>query len=217
MERSEIINKVFDTLYALPEKESLDIACWCMENLPRNNDNQIYLSIIEEFLMNEWAKDQGQGFLTLTYEGREIIDAFGSYTGFVETYTLPPKESQNKLPVKTISLISTLILILLVAILLLTNTNDDKIIVDQKSKIENQESEIKKQKSKIVSNKKSEIVELKSKIVSDKKSEIEELKSKIEKQKREIEEQKNKIKEQETDIKEQITIIGSLQNVLNNQ
>jgi len=235
MERSEIINEIFDALYALPVKESLDIASWGMENLNINNEDQIYNSIIDEFLMNYWAEDRGQGLLALTHEGREMIDTFGSYNGFVETYTIPerksPKKSRKKVSAKRIILIFSLILVPFIALFLLTKNNDDKIIVEKKSKIENQKSESIEQKSKIapdqkdeskkiknkIENQKSESVELKSKIVPDQKSEIEELKSMIKKQKSEIEKQRNKIKKQKTDIEEQITIIGSLQNVLNNR
>ena len=62
MERTEFINYIFDALYAQPENESLDIACWGMEHLHTEDDSPIYESIIEELLSNEWAVDQGLGF-----------------------------------------------------------------------------------------------------------------------------------------------------------
>jgi hypothetical protein len=142
MERTEIINKIFDALYAMPEKESLDIAYWGMENLDISDDSPIYASIIEEFLMNEWAKDQGLGFLTLTQEGRDIINAFGSYTAFMETYMQPTPKIKPTVSLKTISLVLNLLLALFIAMLLLTKNNDNKIIEDQKVQIEAQQATI---------------------------------------------------------------------------
>lgn len=142
MERTEIINRIFDALYAMPEKESLDIAYWGMENLDINDEDPIYASIIEEFLINEWAEDQGLGFLTLTQEGRDIINAFGSYTAFMETYMQPAPQIKSPLSLKTISLILNLLLALFIAMLLLTKNNDNKIIENQKVQVETQSTTI---------------------------------------------------------------------------
>lgn len=136
MERTEIINYIFDALYAQPENESLDIACWGMEHLNINDEDPIYETIIEEFLMNEWAVDQGLGFLTLTPEGRDIINVFGSYTAFMETYMQPAPKIKPAVSLKTISLVLNLLLALFIAMLLVTKNNDNKIIEDQKTQIE---------------------------------------------------------------------------------
>jgi len=142
MERTEFINYIFDALYAQPENESLDIACWGMEHLGTEDDNPIYESIIEEFLSNEWAVDQGLGFLVLTPEGRDIINVFGSYTAFMETYMKPAPEIKPAVSLKTISLVLNLILVLFIGLLLMTKNNDNKIIEDQKSQIEEQKATI---------------------------------------------------------------------------
>ena len=142
MERTEIINYIFDALYAQPENESLDIACWGMEHLNINDEDPIYETIIEEFLMNEWAVDQGLGFLVLTPEGRDIINVFGSYTAFMETYMQPAPKIKPALSLKTISLVLNLLLALFIAMLLVTKNNDNKIIEDQKAQIEKQQATI---------------------------------------------------------------------------
>jgi len=139
MERTEIINYIFDALYAQPENESLDIACWGMEHLQIDDDSPIYESIIEEFLTNEWAEDQGLGFLVLTPEGRDIINVFGSYTAFMATYMQPAPEIKPAVSLKTISLVLNLLLVLFIGMLLMTKSNDNKIIEDQKTKIEGQQ------------------------------------------------------------------------------
>jgi hypothetical protein len=142
MERTEFISYIFDALYAQPENESLDIAYWGMEHLHTEDDSPIYESIIEEFLSNEWAKDQGLGFLVLTPEGRDIIDVFGSYTAFMETYMQPAPEVKPAVTLKTISLVLNLLLVLFIAMLLMTKNNDSKIIEDQKTQIETQQKTI---------------------------------------------------------------------------
>jgi len=142
MERTEFINYIFDALYAQPENESLDIACWGMEHLNTEDDSPIYESIIEEFVSNEWAVDQGLGFLTLTPEGRDIINVFGSYTAFMETYMQPAPEVKPAVSLKTISLVLNLLLVLFIGMLLMTKNNDSKIIEDQKAQIEGQQSTI---------------------------------------------------------------------------
>ncbi|MCZ4695239.1 hypothetical protein DWB61_10410 [Ancylomarina euxinus] len=142
MERTEFINYIFDALYAQPENESLDIACWGMEHLHTEDDSPIYESIIEEFISNEWAVDQGLGFLVLTKEGRDIINVFGSYTAFIETYMQPAPQIKSPLSLKTISLVINLILALFIAMLMITKNNDDQIISDQKAKIEAQQATI---------------------------------------------------------------------------
>ncbi|RXQ96210.1 hypothetical protein EO244_05090 [Ancylomarina salipaludis] len=142
MERTEIINYIFDALYAQPENESLDIACWGMEHLNINDEDPIYETIIEEFLMNEWAVDQGLGFLVLTPEGRDIINVFGSYTAFMETYMQPAPKIKPAVSLKTISLVLNLLLALFIAMLLVTKNNDNKIIEDQKAQIEKQQATI---------------------------------------------------------------------------
>lgn len=142
MERTEIISYIFDALYAQPENESLDIACWGMEHLKIDDDSPIYESIIEEFITNEWAKDQGLGFLVLTPEGRDIINVFGSYTAFMETYMKPAPQVKPVVTLKTISLVLNLLLVLFIGMLLMTKTNDSKIIEDQKTQIKVQQSSI---------------------------------------------------------------------------
>ncbi len=142
MERTEFINYIFDALYAQPEGESLDIACWGMEHLHTEDDSPIYESIIEELISNEWAVDQGLGFLSLTPEGRDIINEFGSYTAFMETYMQPAPQIKSPLSLKTISLVINLILALFIAMLMITKNNDDQIISDQKAKIEAQQASI---------------------------------------------------------------------------
>ncbi|MRT94420.1 hypothetical protein [Ancylomarina sp. 16SWW S1-10-2] len=142
MERTEFISYIFDALYAQPENEALDIACWGMENLNTEDDSPIYESIIEEFISNEWAKDQGLGFLILTPEGRDIINVFGSYTAFIETYSQTAPQIKPPISLKTISLVLNLILILFIAFLLMTKNNDDKIIEGQKTQIEAQQATI---------------------------------------------------------------------------
>ena len=142
MERTEFINYIFDALYAQPENESLDIACWGMEHLNTEDDSPIYESIIEEFVSNEWAVDQGLGFLTLTPEGRDIINVFGSYTAFMETYMQPAPEVKPAVSLKTISLVLNLLLVLFIGMLLMTKNNDSKIIEDQKTQTEAQQSTI---------------------------------------------------------------------------
>ena len=142
MERTEFISYIFDALYAQPENEALDIACWGMENLHTEDDSPIYESIIEEFLSNEWAKDQGLGFLILTPEGRDIINVFGSYTAFMETYMKPAPEVKPAISLKTISLVLNLLLVLFIGFLLMTKNNDDKIIEGQKTQIEVQQATI---------------------------------------------------------------------------
>ncbi len=142
MERTEFISYIFDALYAQPENESLDIACWGMEHLETEDDSPIYESIIEEFLSNEWAKDQGLGFLVLTPEGRDIINVFGSYTAFMETYMQPAPEVKPAVTLKTVSLVLNLLLVLFIGMLLMTKSNDNKIIEDQKQQIEVQQATI---------------------------------------------------------------------------
>ena len=142
MERTEFISYIFDALYAQPENESLDIACWGMEHLHTEDDSPIYESIIEEFLSNEWAKDQGLGFLVLTPEGRDIINIFGSYTAFMETYMQPAPEIKPAITLKTVSLVLNLLLVLFIGMLLMTKSNDNKIIEDQKQQIEVQQATI---------------------------------------------------------------------------
>lgn len=139
MERTEFISYIFDALYAQPENESLDIACWGMENLQTEDDSPIYESIIEELLTNEWAVDQGLGFLILTPEGRDIINEFGSYTAFMETYMQSAPEIKPAVTVKTVSLVLNLLLVLFIGMLLMTKNNDTKIIEVQKSQIEEQQ------------------------------------------------------------------------------
>ena len=148
MERTEFISYIFDALYAQPENESLDIACWGMEHLHTEDDSPIYESIIEEFLSNEWAKDQGLGFLVLTPEGRDIINVFGSYTAFMETYMKPAPEIKPAVTLKTVSLVLNILLVLFIAMLLMTKNNDNKIIEDQKTQIEAQQKAIESIKSK---------------------------------------------------------------------
>ena len=148
MERTEFISYIFDALYAQPENESLDIACWGMEHLHTEDDSPIYESIIEEFLSNEWAKDQGLGFLVLTPEGRDIINVFGSYTAFMETYMKPAPEVKPAVTLKTVSLVLNILLVLFIAMLLMTKNNDNKIIEDQKTQIEAQQKAIESIKSK---------------------------------------------------------------------
>lgn len=136
MERTEFISYIFDALYAQPENKALDIACWGMEHLHTEDDSPIYESIIEEFVTNEWAKDQGLGFLILTPEGRDIINVFGSYTAFMETYMQPAPQIKSAISLKTISLVINLLLVLFIGFLLMTKNNDDKIIEGQKTQIE---------------------------------------------------------------------------------
>ncbi len=142
MERTEFISYIFDALYAQPENESLDIACWGMEHLQTEDDNPIYESIIEELLTNQWAEDQGLGFLVLTPEGRDIINEFGSYTAFMETYMQSSPEIKPAVTLKTVSLVLNLLLVLFIGMLLMTKNNDNKIIEDQKSQIEAQQKTI---------------------------------------------------------------------------
>jgi hypothetical protein len=142
MERTEFISYIFDALYAQPENESLDIACWGMEHLHTEDDSPIYESIIDEFLTNEWAKDQGLGFLVLTPDGRDIINVFGSYTAFMETYMQPAPEVKPAVTLKTISLVLNILLVLFIGMLLMTKNNDSKIIEDQKTQIEVQHATI---------------------------------------------------------------------------
>lgn len=149
MERTEIINYIFDALYAQPENESLDIACWGMEHLKINDEDPIYETIIEEFLQNEWATDEGLGFLQLTPEGRDIINVFGSYTAFMATYMQPAPKLKPAVSLKTISLVLNLLLVLFIAMLLVTKNKDNKIIDDQKTQIEQQQSTIDSLKNRI--------------------------------------------------------------------
>ena len=142
MERTEIINYIFDALYAQPENESLDIAYWGMEHLKINDEDPIYETIIEEFLTNEWAKNQGLGFLVLTPEGRDIINVFGSYTAFMATYMQPTPVVKPAVSLKTVSLVLNLLLALFIALLLVTKNNDSKTIENQKTQIENQQKTI---------------------------------------------------------------------------
>ncbi len=142
MERTEIISYIFDALYAQPENESLDIACWGMEHLKIDDDSPIYETIIEEFIQNEWAIDQGLGFLSLTPEGRDIINVFGSYTAFMETYMKPAPQIKPALNLKTISLLLNLLLILFIAMLLITKNKDKEIIENQKIQIETQQTKL---------------------------------------------------------------------------
>ena len=142
MERTEFISYIFDALYAQPENEALDIACWGMEHLHTEDDSPIYESIIEEFVTNEWAKDQGLGFLILTPEGRDIINVFGSYTAFMKTYMQPAPQIKPPISLKTISLVLNLLLVLFIGFLLMTKNNDDKIIEGQKTQIEAQQTTI---------------------------------------------------------------------------
>ena len=142
MERTEFISYIFDALYAQPENESLDIACWGMEHLNTEDDIPVYQSIIEELLANQWAEDQGLGFLVLTPEGRAIIDEFGSYTAFMETYMQSAPAVKPAVTLKTVSLVLNLLLVLFIGMLLMTKSNDNKIIEDQKTQIEVQQATI---------------------------------------------------------------------------
>ena len=138
MDRTTLFDKILNQLF-LEENGFVSIDIWGEQNCGTNERDPVYGSITKELIEREWADEANYSIniLRLNYEGRQIIDKFGSYSSFIEEEnTKMSKIERSKKNRYRVSLIVSLIPITLSIIFWILNYQKKEVIEKQKIEIE---------------------------------------------------------------------------------